>query len=218
MLLWALGLLALVAAFYLLIYLPKTSEAATLTRQLGAQRADVAGLQKEAQRKQELEHDIGDLQKDIRAIEAKLPSAREIPQLLLQLDQLAGQTGVTVTSIKPGVLETVTAPAAASPEPPRMRGSRTTPALAVPESKASKASQRETAPYQKFTIVLETKGTFSATFNFVHGLADFPRFLAIADMRVTQVPSMREENPEDPILSLGVTATAYVKPESGDIP
>jgi Tfp pilus assembly protein PilO len=218
MLLWALGLLALVAAFYFLIYWPKTNEAATLTRQLGAQRADVARLQKEAQRKQELERDIGDLQKDIRAIETKLPSAREIPQLLLQLDQLAGQTGVTVTSIKPGILETVTAPAAASPEPPRMRGSGITPALAVPQSKAPKASQRETANYQKFTIALETKGTFSATLNFVHGLADFPRFLAITDMRVTQGSSVREENPEDPVLSLGVTATAYVKPESGDIP
>ncbi len=216
-LLWCLGLGALVAAFYLFIYLPKTSEAATLAKQLGVQRADGARLQKEAQRKQELEREIGDLLNDIRANEATLPSAREIPQLLLQLDRLAGRTGVTVASIKPGILETVTAPAAGSSEPLRGRGGRPTPTPAVPESRPPKASQPVTANYQKFMIALETKGTFSATLKFVHGLEDFPRFLAITDMRLTQASITREENPADPVLSLGVTVTAYAKPEGGDV-
>ncbi len=216
-LVWGLGLVALVVAFYLFIYLPKTSEATTLAKQLGMQRADVVRLQKETQRKQELEREIGALLEDIRVNEATLPSAREIPQLLLQLDRLAGQTGVTVTSIKPGLLETVTAPGAGSSEPPRRRGDRPTSTPVVPEGRPPKAPQSPTANYQRFTIALETRATFLATLKFVHGLEDFPRFLAITDMRLTQASITREENPADPILSLTVTATAYAKPESGDI-
>jgi Tfp pilus assembly protein PilO len=216
-LLWCLGLVALVAAFYLFVYAPQTHEAATLVDQLGVQRADVARLQKEAQRKPELEREVGDLLNDIRVNEGTLPSSREIPQLLVQLDRLAGRTGVTVTSIKPGTLETVKAPNAASPEPLRGRGGRPNPTPAVPESRPPKASQPVTANYQRFTVALETKGTFSATLKFVHGLEDFPRFLAITDMRLTQASITREENPADPVLSLSVTVTAYAKPEGVDV-
>jgi Tfp pilus assembly protein PilO len=219
-LLGGLGLLVLVAAFSLFIYVPQTDEAATLTRRLAAQRADVAPLQKEVQRKQELEREIAELQSAVQTLDAKLPSTREIPQLLLQLDQLAHQTGVTVTSLKPGIPESVAVPQASSPLPPRIRGGSATPAPQVSKSTAPKVSQPDILNYQKFAIALETKGTFSATLKFVHGLESFPRFLAISDMRVTQAssPSMREDNPEDPVLSLGLTATAYARPESGDVP
>lgn len=220
MLLGGLGLLVLVAAFSLFIYAPKTDEAAALTRRLDAQRADVAPLQKDVQREQELEREIAGLQSTARILDAKLPTAREIPQLLLQLDQLAQQTGVTVTSIKPGNLESVAVPHAASPQPPLRRGGGASPPPAVSKGTASKVSQPEILNYQKFAIALETKGTFSATLKFVHGLESFPRFLAISDMRLTQAssPSMPEVNPEDPVLSLGLTATAYARPESGDVP
>jgi hypothetical protein len=122
-----------------------------------------------------------------------------------------------VTSIKPGTLEPVTAPNAGSPDPLRGRGGKPTPTPAVPESRRPKTSQPLTANYQRFTVALETKGTFSATLKFVHGLEDFPRFLAITDMRLTQASIMREENPADPVLSLGVTVTAYAKPEGVDV-
>ena len=220
MLLGGLGLLVLVAAFSLFIYAPKTDEAAALTRRLDAQRADVAPLQKDVQREQELEREIAGLQSTARILDAKLPSAREIPQLLLQRDQLAQQTGVTVTSIKPGTLESVAVPQATSPQPPLRRGGSAAPSLGTSRSTAPKNSPPEIANYQKFAIALETKGTFSATMKFVHGLESFPRFLAISDMRLTQASSlsMREDNPEDPVLSLGLTATAYARPESGGVP
>lgn len=231
MLPWAVGLLAIVAAFYVLVYSPKTNQAATLAKQLEAERADAARLRKEAQGKEELEREIADFQSAIGAIEAKLPSASEIPRLLEQLDELAGQTGVTLTSIKPSALEPVTVPPAASTGSPRTgRDGARSASTAVRVGQTPKDSQPKNADYQKFTIDLETKGTFSATMKFVHALEDFPRFLALSDMRLTppsprsaspqRVPSFSttEEDPLDPVLSLAVTATAYMKQNGGDTP
>jgi Tfp pilus assembly protein PilO len=201
-LLWALGLVALVAAFAVFVYAPKTSEARALAAQLAAHHADADRLRQEARRQQELERDLGDLRKSVGAVEAKLPSAREIPPLILQLDELAGRSGVTVTSLKPGVLQPVTTPAVprdASPHP-------------------SQASPRQTVKYQKLAIDLETRGTFSSTLDFVRGLETFPHALAISNLQLTQASTGSGGDPEDPVLTLGVTATVYVRPEGGDAP
>lgn len=201
-LLWTLGLVALVAAFFFFVYSPATHQARALANQLGVQRADVARLRQEAQRQQLLERDVGDLQRSVSAVEAKLLSAREISPMLLQLDQLAGQSGVTVTSIKPGVLQPVTAPQAPRAGLPR----------------ASQASQPQTVSYQKLVIDLETKGTFTSTADFVRGLETFPHALALSNIRLTPATPARGDDPGNPVLSLAVTATVYVRPENGDNP
>ncbi len=200
-LLWALGLVALVAAFAVFVYGPKTSEAQALAAQLAAQRADAAHLRQEAQQQQEIEQGVGDLRKSLSAVEARLPSAHEIPPLLLQLDELADRTGVTVTSLKPGVLQPVTVPASPRGMLP--------PAQAPPPP---------TVRYQKLAIDLETKGTFSSTLDFVRGLEAFPHALALSTVQLTEAPPGSGGDPEDPVLTLGVTATVYVRSESGDNP
>ena len=207
-LLWALGIVALAAAFAVFVYAPMASAARALSAQLDAQRADAARLRQDAQRTADLERAVGELQKSVGAAEAKLTPARRIPPLLLQLDELAGQSGVTVTSIKPGVLQLVGTGAA-------VRGGKGLP-------RTSQASPPQAPRYQQLIIDLETKGTFSSTLDFVRGLESFPRALAITNMQLTQAPSgpgpVVGGDPEDPVLTLGVTATVYVRPESGDTP
>ena len=206
--LWVAGLLAIGAAFYFLVYSPKTHEGAALATLLAAQRTDIARLQTEVGQKKGIEGEIADLQNATRVLGAKLPSAREIPRLLLQLDELSNRTGVTVTSLKPGPLQAATVPAAAPARP----GGR----AAV--SGAPKPPQPKAAPYDRFPIEFEIRGSFPAVVQFVRGLEDFPRFLAISDLRVTPASPKRGEDPDDPVLTLGVTVTAYVRPENGDSP
>lgn len=207
-LLWALGIVALAVAFVVFVYAPMVRAAHAVAAQLEAQRADAARLRQDAQRSAELESAVGDLRKSVSAVEARLSSARGIPPLLLQIDELAGRSGVTVTSIKPGVLQPVGTSAAA-------RGGKGLPR--TPQGSAPQAPQ-----YQQLTIDLETKGTFASTLDFVRGLESFPRALAITNMQLTQAPSgpgmAVGGDPEDPVLTLGVTATVYVRPESGDTP
>ena len=206
--LWVAGLLAIGAAFYFLVYSPKTHEGAALATLLAAQRTDIARLQTEVGQKKGIEGEMADLQNATRVLGAKLPSAREIPRLLLQLDELSNRTGVTVTSLKPGPLQAATVPAAAPARP----GGR----AAV--SGAPKPPQPKAAPYDRFPIEFEIRGSFPAVVQFVRGLEDFPRFLAISDLRVTPASPKRGEDPDDPVLTLGVTVTAYVRPENGDSP
>lgn len=218
MLLGSLGLLAIVVVFYFFVYSPATNEAATLAKQLGRQRTDVARLQKEAQRTKELEGEVADLQNAMRVLEAKLPSAREIPSLLLQLDDLAGQTGVTLISIKPGVQQPILVPSAARTGPPPAGGRPTTPAPGSRPSQGPTMGQPESPAYEKFSIEFEAKGSFSALVKFVHGFEDFPRFLSLSDMRVTRAPAKRGESLADPVLTLQGTATAYVRRANGETP
>ena len=206
--LWVAALLAVGAAFYFVVYSPKTHEGATLATLLAAQRADIARLQAEVGQKTGIEGQIADLQHAMSVLGTKLPSAREIPRLLLQLDALSSRTGVTVTSLKPGPLQAATVPAAAPARP----GGR--PAV----SGASKPGAPKPAPYDRFPIEFEIRGSFSAVMQFVRGLEDFPRFLAISDLRVTPASAKRGDDPDDPPLTLGVTVTAYVRPENGDNP
>ncbi|TMJ09463.1 MAG: hypothetical protein E6H02_09030 [Bacillati bacterium ANGP1] len=199
--LWVGALLAIGAAFY-------THEGATLATLLAAQRADIARLQAEVGQKTGIEGQIADLQHATSVLGTKLPSAREIPRLLLQLDELSSRAGVTVTSLKPGPLQAATGPVAAPARP----GGR--PAV----SGAPKPGQPKPAPYDRFPIEFEIRGSFSAVMQFVRGLEDFPRFLAISDLRVTPASAKRGDDPDDPPLTLGVTVTAYVRPENGDNP
>ena len=208
-LLWGLGIVALAAAFAVFVYAPMVSEARALAARLDAQRSDATRLRQEAQRSAELERVVEDLQKSMGAVEAKLASPRGIPPLLLQLDELAGRSGVTVTAIKPGVLQpvgTAAAPRGGSPRTPQ----------------ASSPQAPQTPRYQQLTIDLETKGTFSSSLEFVRGLESFPRALAVTNMQLTQAPTgpgpVAGGDPEDPMLTLGVTATVYVRPEGGDNP
>ena len=113
-----------------------------------------------------------------------------------------------MTSLKPGPLQAATGPVAAPARP----GGR--PAV----SGAPKPGQPKPAPYDRFPIEFEIRGSFSAVMQFVRGLEDFPRFLAISDLRVTPASAKRGDDPEDPALTLGVTVTAYVRPENGDNP
>ena len=206
--LWVGALLAIGVAFYFVVYSPKAHEGATLATLLAAQRTDIAHLQAEVGQKKEIEGQIADLQNAVSVLGTKLPSAREIPRLLLQLDALSSRTGVTVTSLKPGPLQAATVPAPAPVRP----GGR--PAV----SGAPKPGAPKPAPYDRFPIEFEIRGSFSAVMQFVRGLEDFPRFLAISDLRVTPASAKRGDDPEDPALTLGVTVTAYVRPENGDNP
>jgi Tfp pilus assembly protein PilO len=209
--LWVASLLVIGAAFYFLVYSPKTHEGTTLAALVAAQRTDIARLQAEIGQRKGIEGEIADLQNATSGLGTKLPSAREIPRLLLQLDELSSRTGVTVTSLKPGPLQTATVPSAAPAGPARPGGR-------APVSGTPKPAKPKPAPYDRFPIEFEIRGSFPAVMQFVRGLEDFPRFLAISDLRVTPATPKRGEDPDDPAMSLAFTVTAYVRPENGDSP
>lgn len=216
---WSAGIVLIVAAFCLLVYLPWTNEAAALSARLAAQRADAARLRAEAQRVPALQDKIAALLIALAAYDARMPSAREIPSLLVQLAELARRTGVTLTSLRPGTLEPVTAPAAVSVEPrrPGADGSAAR-GLARPVGAARSTAQTQPTGYQRVLIEFDAKGTLLATSDFLETLQDLPGFVVLLDIRMTMPATETGQNPSDPVLTLAVTATAYVQPGAEPAP
>lgn len=209
-LLLVVGLLAIVAVFYVFIYAPNSQEAARASQQLAGQRAELARLQALAQRRGELERSIRDLQSSVDVLEAKLPSAREIPNLLLQLDALASQSQVDLRSIRPGPLAPAVLPSK-GPAPGAAGAGAASPPAKQPQ-------QQQRTGYQQFQLDLSVEGPFDRILQFGRGVEDFPRFLAISDIRIGSAPQRRGAPASiagAPRLSLSITATAYVLPVEG---
>jgi Tfp pilus assembly protein PilO len=195
---WVLVVLVVVIGFYYIVYSPKMKEITAVSQQLKSKQAELTRLQAEAAKKDQLEHRLQDLQRQVAETEAKLPSAREIPTLLVQLEGLAAQVGANLTLIRPG--------------PPQ--GQAQGPSGQPPRPGAP-APPPPGLGLQQFNLELNAEGTFDTVESFVRGIENFPRYIAMSDLKITPLPTKVGENAERPRLAIGVTATTYFVPESG---
>ena len=187
-----------VGGFYNFIYTPKTNEIAKLKLALKPKQEELKRVQAQAARKDELERQLADLQVQVREVEAKLPSSREIPVLLVQLEKLAGQVGVDLTLIKPGQ------PAPTGQQPARS---------GAPPAAGAAAAQA--AGLLSFGLDLNAEGSFDMVENFLRGIETFPRFIAMSSMGMTPIPPRAGEPVRGTKLAVRVTANAYYVPGSG---
>lgn len=222
--LWGMGLLVLIVVFYMFVYVPRGRVNGDLATRLVAARADLTQLQAQAGRKDALEQQIADMQSSIQAFQSKLPSAKEIPTLLLQLDALAHQSGVDLRSIRPSALKPAVAPvapqpgAAGAPVPSITGevGATAAPAGAAQRPPAGQSAPSPLAGYQQFSVDIAAEGDFASLVKFAKGIEAFPRFLAISDLRLTPAQPHKGQAPSStPILSMQISTTAYVAPAGG---
>lgn len=199
MIIWLLVVLVIGIGFYYVVWSPKTQQLSALSTQLKNKRTELAQLQAQAARKDEVERRLQALQHEVADTEAKLPTSREIPILLVQLEGLASQVGAKLTLIRPGPAQGQ-APGQASGQPPRP-GAAPSPAPAL--------------GLQQFNLELTAEGTFDTVQSLVRGIENFPRFIAMSDLKITPLPTKTGESPERPRLAVGVSATTYFVPESG---
>lgn len=190
------ALLVVAVGFYYLIYSPKMKEITAVSQQLKTKQAELTRLQAEAAKKDQLERRLQELQRQVAETEAKLPSSREIPTLLVQLEGLAAQVGANLTLIRPGPPQGQ----AQGGQPPRP-GAAPSPAPGL--------------GLQQFNLELNAEGTFDKVQSFVRGIENFPRFIAMSDLKITPLPAKQGESPERPKLAIGLSAVTYFVPETG---
>lgn len=198
--LWVLAALVIGVGFYYMVYAPKSAEIAAVSQQLKKAREELVRLQAQAARKDAVERRLKELQQQVKETEAKLPSSREIPTLLVQLEGLAAKTGANLVLIRPG--PTGAGQGQAAPQPGRPAGQ------AAP-------SAAQALGLQQFTLELTAEGPYDVVESFVRGVENFPRFIALSDLKINPLPPRAGENPVPPRLSVGLTATTYFVPESG---
>lgn len=200
LILWFLAVLVIGIGFYYLVYAPKSAEINAASQELKKAKDELSRLQAQAARRDVIERRLKELQQQVKETEAKLPTSREIPTLLVQLEGLAAQTGANLTLIRPGPASGGAQQGA--PQPGR-------PAAPAAPSPASGLG------LQQFALELTAEGPYDVVESFVRGIENFPRFIAMSDLKITPLPPRAGEGAERPRLSVGLTATTYYVPDSG---
>lgn len=194
-LVFAVVLVAMVGGAYFLVYQPQQAEARRLrgnSTQVVAERQRLEALVAEGP---EVERQFNEARLRVAELEMKLPSAREIPTLLVQLERTVRESRAKITLIRPGPLEAGAVAPPGAPAPP--------PGQPPPP---------EAVQYQTFVVELGAEGDYVALVDFLQRLQNFPRLLVLSDVRL--VPIAAEGAPPGQVLALSVRATTYVLPEA----
>lgn len=184
---------AIIAGFYFFAYSPLTARRAQLTTTLQQREARLNEMKQIVAQREALEQEFAARQQRIEAIEAKLPQAREIPNLLRQMQAVAAESGVKLTLLRPGPME---GPPAGQPGAPAPAGQQ--PAGAPPAAQAP--------PYRQFRLELGFEGSYDKVLTFLRRLENFPRFIAMTQFTLAVQ--------ELPLLRLAVTSNTFVLPET----
>ena len=209
------GFILVLVMFYVFAYSPRMAEIDALKAMLGAHQAELMRLQSDIARRENLEREVREARHNLQLIEARLPTAPEIPNLLKQLERVASQVGVNLTQIKPGPIvpagsARMAAPTAPGSTPPPFAGG-------APDSSAARAAPGPgRLTFQQFSLELNADGSYGTIESFVRGVERFPRFIAITDLRLAPIPVRVGGNPSKPRLSLNLAATTYVVPVGDD--
>ena len=184
------GVAAIVAAFYLFVYTPMNTRITALRTDLQKQQTELRRLQELAATKTAKEQEFATLSERIKLIEVRLPPEREIPTLIRQLQDTAGEIGIRLNLLRPGATQAGTVPAPAGQ--PRQQPQQPAPAGQAPP------------PYQQFRLDLAFEGTYADLMAFLGRLENFPRFLVLKQVAIAPV--------ELPKLRVTMAADTFVLP------
>jgi Tfp pilus assembly protein PilO len=180
---------AILAAFYMLIYTPAMTRIGALRTELQKQQTELRRLQDLAATKTAKEQEFATLSERIKLIEVRLPPEREIPTLIRQLQDTAGEIGIKLNLLRPGATQAGQIPA--QPGQPRQQPQQPAPAGQAP-------------PYQQFRLDLAFEGTYADLMAFLGRLENFPRFLVLKQVAIAPV--------ELPKLRVTMAADTFVLP------
>ncbi len=187
------GLILVVGlGYYFLAYQAQRSEFERLSTQLEERQKELSRLQSIAKQRAQLEKEYGEIQGFVASVEGKLPTMKEMPTLLVQLERMSKSLGIKLQAIRPSPLEAV------SPEGQASSG-QTPPA-------AAKAPKTAVA-YYRFPIKMNINASYGQVVQLMTRLNDFPRLIRVRRLGV--VPKTLPE------LNLDIDVDTYVLPKEG---
>ena len=154
-LLIVLGVLLVLVIFNYLVYAPAQAEYQSLIAQRDERQKERDRLRNIAQRREALETEYDQLQASIPALEAKLPAEKDVPVLLVQLEQLAGSLRVDLSTISIGAIQRGQAQGGAA-----------------------------TADVGTIPLGLSVTATYQQLIELLAQLQDFPRLVAVKNMTI----------------------------------
>lgn len=179
------GVLILAVGFFYYIYSPRQAEYTRLSQQLTDRQAQLERMEATARLATQLEREYATLQEFIASIEAKLPTEKEMPELLVRLERLTRSLAVNFQSIRPSPLEQVTESAQQTP--------------------AGGQAPQGAPLYFKLPLKLSFNTTYNGLLRLTAALHDFPRLVIVRRLTVTPKTV--------PDLGIEVDVEAFVLPK-----
>lgn len=181
-LLVVLGILALLAAYWLLALQPKREEVSRLNKQVAAKKSDIEAAKMEITTAEAAKTSYASDYSTVVRLGEAIPKDDDIPSLLVQLDSLAGDyvdfTKINIDKYPPSLLTPSTAGAPAAPQ-----GGGAQPASSTTSSGKAQASgatstaggQQSGLPFQPVEARLQFQGNFFDLHKVMEGIDDFVR-------------------------------------------
>lgn len=163
---------------------------------ISAKEAEVGSSEQVAQRYQQTLDTYNATASKTHFLESAVAAKSFVPTLLKQLQGLAAQTHLAVTSVRPGILT--------SPTPVKPAGAATadTPADSSPKIKV--------APYDTLDIAVDIKGTYANTVTFLYGLTQFPKIVSVSSAQMQPGPADAAVPGAPPVVTTNLHLTAFV--------
>ncbi len=133
-------------------------------------------------------------------LESSVSAKSYVPTLLQQLQNLAGQTHLTVDAVRPGA---ITAPAAPKPAAPADSSSAS--------SSDTTTKKAPPPPYDTLGIDVDVTGSYANTVAFLYGLTQFPKIVSVDAAQISPgSASSSAPGASGPTLSTKLHLTAFV--------
>lgn len=158
--------------FKYLIYDPQQAQYQTLVTARDAAATELARDEQIVARADEARQEYDRLRSHIAAVEQKLPDRKEIPSLLIAMEQFTKQVGVAFQSIKPGPLTAVAVPGAAQPS----GAAGQAPAGKTPPGQARTG---RVLAYSSMPVDISLTGTFAQAVEYMRELKNLPRLVIV---------------------------------------
>lgn len=156
--------------FKFFIYDPQQAAYASLVAVRDTAAGELAKDQRIVAQAPKVQAEYDRLRAFIAKLEAKLPISKEIPALLIAMEQLTHRLGIGFDGIRPGPLESVTS--TGSPIPAGASGQ-------AAGGAAAKEAAGKPVPYSRMQVGLTISGSFAQVVEYLRQLREFPRLIVV---------------------------------------
>ncbi|MGI4791164.1 MAG: hypothetical protein ACRYFS_20235 [Janthinobacterium lividum] len=165
--------------------------------------AEVSSSEQIAHRYQTTLDNYNQTQAHIKYLEASVTDKSYVPTLLAQLQGLAQQTHLTMSSVRPSAPP----PAAAVVAAPAASDSGTAPAKKVVPP-----------PYDMLSVGVDVSGTYADTSMFLYDLTRFPKIISVGGVQMHPGPPLTPGGPAQVMTNLKLTAFIFHDADSETAP
>ena len=173
------------------------SKLATLQTSAQQKDAEVSSSQQIASRYQTTLADYTKTQDRIKYLEASVSDKSYVPTLLAQIQGLAMQTHLAVSSVRPTVPPPAPAPAAASTDGSGGSGSSVGAKKALPPA------------YDMLDVAVDVSGTYADTSMFLYSLTRFPKIISVGSVQMHPGGTAAPGAPSQVMTNLKLTAFMF---------